>query len=115
MDNLSKIFEHASEEINDKQLKNYLSGKGSEDENRLIEKQIADSEFINDAVEGLQSLNLANHTLDAFVSNLNKQLNRHLKKKKHLKEKRRINLFWIILAVIIILLTCFAIFFLIKM
>ncbi|MGI8952151.1 MAG: hypothetical protein ACR2FN_11270 [Chitinophagaceae bacterium] len=94
------------DEINQEQLMNYLKGKLSAQELHEVEKQMADSDFVNDAVEGLQTFS-SNKKLDEYAKQLNKNLHDYINQKRQVKEKRKIkNLQWIILAVIIILLLC---------
>lgn len=105
MDELLNILNN-DDEMNDEQLKKYVEGKSTPEEQWEIEKQIADSDFVNDAVEGLQSLS-KKRALDEYVTDLNKQLHAQLQAQKNKKEKRRIkDLPWIILTVIVILLLC---------
>ncbi|MEP6512988.1 MAG: hypothetical protein ABJA79_03925 [Parafilimonas sp.] len=104
MEELTNIW-NTDDELNEQQLLNYIKGNASVDESHLVEKQMADSGFVNDAVEGLQSLKEKN--LDDYVQQINKKLHRHLTKKKNQKSKRKIkDLQWVIIAVIIILLIC---------
>ncbi len=104
MDDVTNIL--SDDELNDDQLMNYLKGKLSDEELHAIEKQMAGSEFVNDAVEGLQSFS-ADKKLNEYVQQLNKNLHEHINQKKQRKEKRKQKDFqWIIFAVIIILLLC---------
>ncbi len=94
------------DEMNEEQLMNYLKGNLSNEELHNVEKQMANSEFVSDAIEGLQTFS-SNSKLDKYVHQLNQSLHQHLINKKQQKEKRKIKDFsWIILSVIIILLLC---------
>ena|SRR5690348_1701736 len=105
MEDITNILRD-DDEINEEELKKYLSGNISDKERHAIEKKMADSEFINDAVEGLQTFS-SNQKLNEYVNHLNKDLHQYLISKKELKEKRKIqDLSWIIVAVIITLLLC---------
>src|SRR5437667_8524282 len=105
MADLTNILQ-SDDELNEEQLKKYLSGEANAEEMHAIEKSMADDEFINDAVEGLQDFS-SRAKLDDYVSQLNKKLHQQLENPKERKEKRRIkDLSWVILAVIIILLLC---------
>lgn len=105
MDDLTNILRE-DDEFNEEQIKKYLSGNISEEERFAIEKQMADSEFVNDAVEGLQSVR-DKQKLNEYVNHLNKDLHKYLQSKKLSKEKRKTkDLSWIIVAVIVILLLC---------
>ena len=103
------------DELNEEQLKQYLSGDISGDALHSVEKQMADSDFVSDAVEGLQAFS-SSKNLDDYVKHLNKNLHQQLESKKQRKEKRKIrNESWIIIAVITILLLCVVAFIIIKM
>jgi hypothetical protein len=105
MEDLTNIWT-IDDELNEEQLLNYLQGNTSADEAHLVEKQMADDAFVNDAIEGLQAIK-SPKKLDEYVSQLNKKLQQQLDAKKQKKEKREIkHMGWIILAVIIILVLC---------
>ena len=92
--------------LNEDLLINYLKGNLSGTELQSVEQQIAESEFVNDAVEGLKNL-ASDKKLNEYVKQLNNHLHQHLENKKQQKEKRKIKeLSWIILAVCIILILC---------
>lgn len=114
MEDLGNILLN-DDELNEDQLKKYLSGDISREELHEIEKQMAGSSFMNDAVEGLQAFS-SSKNMDAYVNQLNKNLHRQLDAKKHRKEKRKIgNESWVIIAVITILLLCVLAFIVVKM
>jgi uncharacterized membrane protein YvbJ len=114
MEDIGNILEH-DDELNEDQLNKYLAGNADADELHGIEKKMASSEFVNDAVEGLQSFS-SKTKVDDYVVQLNKSLQKHLENKKHRKEKRKIkDLLWVIVAVIMILLLCLIAFVIIKM
>ena len=103
------------DDLNEEQLKKYISGKSSPEEQHAVERQMQDSAFLNDAVEGLQHFS-KEQQLDEYVTNLNKNLQQHMNNRKQIKEKRKIRDFsWIIIAVITILLLCVLAFVVIKM
>ena len=86
MDDWKDIL-HDNEELNEQELMKYLEGNYSEEERFAVEKQMAGSAFINDAVEGLQQFNQP-----AKLQTLKDQLNRQLRKetsKKHGKKRKR--------------------------
>ncbi len=114
MEDLSNILQH-DDELNEEELRKYLSGNLDADELHTVEKQMAGSSFVDDAVEGLQSFS-SQKKLDEYVSQLNKNLNQQLDIKKQRKEKRKItDMPWIIVAVITILLLCVLAFVIIRM
>lgn len=105
MADLNNILEE-QEPLNEEQLMKYLQGKLSNQELHEVEKQMADSDFMNDAVEGLQSFR-SNRNIDQYVQQLNHQLKKQTNIKKKRREKRRLKKNdWITLAVIIVLLLC---------
>ncbi len=105
MEDLNNIWT-IDDELNEEQLLNYLQGNTSSDEAHLIEKQMADDAFVNDAIEGLQAFK-STKSLNEYVGQLNKKLQQQLEAKKQKKEKREIkHMGWIILAVVIILVLC---------
>ena len=100
---LLKILSDSNKDIDNQKLMDYLAGQLTEKENHEIEKWMADSEFANDAVEGLQEVKNKKE-LETLVEQLNNDLNRKLKQKKTRKDKRKIKEFsWIYFAIILIL------------
>ncbi len=105
MEDLSNIWT-VEDELNEDKLMDYLQGNASANDAHLIEKQMADDAFVNDAIEGLQAIK-SPKKLDEYVSQLNKKLQQQLEVKKQRREKREIkHLGWIIFAVILILVLC---------
>jgi anti-sigma factor RsiW len=114
MADLTNILQD-NDELNDEQLKKYLSGKISSEELHTMEKHIADSAFVSDGVEGLQAFQSTN-LIDEYAQQLNNNLHQQLNQKKERREKRKIKaLLWIIVAVIIIMILCVLTFVIIKM
>ena len=73
-----------------------------------------DSEFINDAVEGLQDFK-HKEDLTLFVVQLNENLNKQLENKKRRKDKRKLkDQPWVLLAVVLIILLTIVCFMVIK-
>lgn len=105
MEDLTNILS-SGDEFTEEQLLSYLQGNITGEDAHLVEKQMAESDFINDAVEGLQSFKSPKR-LDEYVGQLNKKLQQQLEVKKQKKQKRAIkHMEWIILAVILILVLC---------
>jgi hypothetical protein len=88
------------------QLLNYLQGKLDSDAEHELEQQITDSEFVNDAVEGLQSFK-PGADINSYVNELNRQLQVQLQKNKSRKAKRRLKenpwIYFTLIAIIIII------------
>ena len=105
MDDLLNILNN-DDDLNEDQLKKYVEGHATPEQTRIVEKQMADSNFLSDAVEGLQAFS-QKKSLDKYVNDLNKNLHSQLEVKKQQKEKRKIkDMPWIIMAVVLILLLC---------
>ena len=93
---MSNINEH-------NKLLQYLEGKLSVDEAHAFEQEMAESDLLNDAVEGLQQVKDASQ-INHYVVDLNK----HLKEYTASKKKRRVNYklqfnFWAIISIALIL------------
>lgn len=100
--------------INEEQLLKYLNGSLNNDELHEFEKNMAESNLLNDAVEGLQNIK-NNETIETHVLSLNSHLHQLTlanKKRKHNNKKPQI--FWIIIAIVFIVLICFISFLLIT-
>lgn len=105
MEDLTNILS-SEDEFTEEQLLSYLKGEATGDDAHLVERQMAESDFMNDAIEGLQAIK-SPRKLDEYVSQLNNKLQQQLEVKKQRKDKREIkHLSWIILAVILILVLC---------
>jgi len=106
MSDLLNILSNSNKDIDNQKLMDYLSGKLSAAEKHELEKQMAENEMVNDAVEGLQQFK-DQKKLEVYVEQLHNQLNSYIQKKK---ERRKPKWFrgqydqWIFLAVIIVLL-----------
>jgi hypothetical protein len=113
-DKLFNILSNSNKDIDNQKLMDYLSGKLSAEEKHDIEKQMADSEFVNDAVEGLEAIKNKKN-LEAFVDQLNTGLQKQLEKKKKRKQKRTLkDQPWLYLAIVLLLLLIVISFIVIK-
>ena len=103
---LLNILSNSNKDIDNQQLMDYLSGQLSAEQQHAVERSMADSEFMNDAVEGLQ--NIPNKKdLQTYVDELNAALQKSTQKKKQRRQKRRLkDEPWAYVAVILILLLC---------
>lgn len=100
---LINILSNSNKDIDDQKLMQYLSDKLSAEERDKVEKLIAESGLLRDAVQGLQQFKDQNN-LSAFADQLNTDLHRQLKNKKQRRQKRRFkNEQWIYITIIIIL------------
>lgn len=103
---LLNILSNSNKDIDNQKLMDYLSGELPEQERHEVEKWMADNDFANEAVEGLQDFS-GKKNLQAYVDNLNKDLNKYIQQKKALREKRRIkDNPWVYVAIVLILILC---------
>ena len=113
-DKLLNILSNSNKDIDNQKLMDYLSAKLSAEEKHEIEKQMADSDFVNDAVEGLEDVK-NKKDLSFFVEQINADLHKQLEKKKTRKQKRRLkDQPWIYLAIVLLLLLIIICFIVIK-
>src|SRR2546423_15427161 len=87
MSDLLNILGNSNKDIDNQKLMDYLSGKLSAAEKHEVEKQMVENELVNDAVEGLQQFK-DQKKLDAYVDQLQKQLNTYIANKKERRKKR---------------------------
>ncbi len=100
---LLKILSDSNKDIDNQKLMDYLSGMLSEKELHEVEKTMADSEFVNDAVEGLQQVQNKKN-LESLVEQLNNDLNKKIKQKNTRKGKRKLkDPAWIYFTIILML------------
>jgi hypothetical protein len=101
---LYNILSNNDTDIDSGKLMDYLHGKLTGEEKHKVEKAIAESEFLNDAIEGLEKVK-GSGKLQGYVEQLNKGLQNQLERKKLRREKRKLKENpWIYLAIIVILL-----------
>src|SRR6187200_3225494 len=92
----------------------YLSGSLSGKDIHEVEKWMSESEFINDAVEGLQEVKNKKN-IETLVQQLNTDLHKELEQKKIRKQKRKLKEYhWIYFAIILILLLLIVTWFVIQ-
>ena len=88
-DELKDILSNLNKDIEQEKLLDYLNKKLSAGEAHELEKQMADDEFMNDAVEGLEEIK-NKKDLSLYVEQLNQELKKQLDKKKKRREKRKL-------------------------
>lgn len=86
---LKTILSEGNKDIDNQQLMDYLSNQLSKEESHGIEKNMAEDEFINDAVEGLQKIE-NKKDMELYVEQLNKDLHKQLIRNRNKKYKRRL-------------------------
>lgn len=101
---LKNILSKFSSEVDQQTLLKYLEGKLSEQQKHEVEKQMLDSEFEQDALEGLEQVR-QKEKLASLVEQMNRDLKKKVEKKKRLRDKWRYkDQPWIYIAVLIVLL-----------
>jgi ABC-type transport system involved in cytochrome bd biosynthesis fused ATPase/permease subunit len=105
MADLKDILEN-DDELNQEDLMKYLQGNASEEERFAIEKQMADSSFMDDAVEGLQHFKTPEDARK-YAEQLNHQLQKYTSLRQARKKKRKLrDQNWLVVAILAILLLC---------
>jgi anti-sigma factor RsiW len=103
-DDLKDILSNLNKDIEQDKLLDYLNKKLSASEAHELEKQMADDEFMNDAVEGLENFK-NKKDLSSLVEQLNNDLKKQTAKKKLRKEKRKLKEQpWLYITLVILLL-----------
>ena len=112
MDELKNILSNSNKDIDNQKIMDYLSGKLSGEEKHDIEKEMSDSDFVNDAVEGLETVK-NKKDLTFFVDQMNADLQKQLNKKKTRKQKRKLKdqpwLYFAIVLILFIIIICFVV------
>ena len=86
---LKDILSNSNKDIDNQQLMDYLSNQLSKKDSHAIEENMAEDEFMNDAIEGLQNIE-NKKTMQTYVEQLNSDLKKQITKSKNRKEKRRL-------------------------
>ena len=113
-DDLKDILSHLNKDIEQDRLLDYLNKQLPPGEVHKLEKQMADDEFMNDAVEGLEKFN-NKKDIPAYAEQLNRDLRKQLEKKKNRKNKRKLREQpWVYFAIILLLLLVIVCFLLVR-
>jgi ferric-dicitrate binding protein FerR (iron transport regulator) len=105
MSALKDILNH-DEELSSEELVRYLEGKLSEEERHAIERKMADSDFLSEAVEGLEQFDHPQHAA-AYAEQLNRQLQQLTQKKNRRRLRRKLaDNNWLTIAILGILSLC---------
>ncbi|HVU94655.1 MAG TPA: hypothetical protein VHE34_05495 [Puia sp.] len=103
---LLNILANSNKDIDNQQLMDYLSGKLSGEALHELERSMADNEFLNDAVEGLQQVR-NRKDMQSYVDQLNAAMQKTLGKKKQRRLKRRLKEDpWGLIAVVLVIALC---------
>ena len=95
-------------------LLRYLEGNASDEERFAIEKQMADSDFINDAVEGLQGFQ-DKQKLQQYAAQLKLQLRKQTKDRKRKRRKTLNSQQWAMISIVTIILLCVLAYWIIRL
>jgi hypothetical protein len=107
MADLNDILQ-TGDELDREDLLKYLQGNASDEERFAVERQMAESDFVGDAVEGLQQFG-NQQEMRKYVDDLNRQLQKYTSARSARKNKRRLkDNNWLIIAILGILLICVA-------
>lgn len=88
--------------LNEQQLLQYLRGELSAEEKALLEKQMNESEFEAEALEGLEQF-MDHSLLPEYVDQINNRVSQRLKQQGRRKRRQMPTLKWIYLSLFIIL------------
>jgi hypothetical protein len=111
---VTNIPNEGADPVDDKKLMEYLNEQLSKQESHDLEALMADDPFVNDAVEGLAEFS-NKKSLDVYVEQLNRDLQKQLDKKKKRRVKRKLpDQQWTYVAVVVLLLICIIAYFVIK-
>ena len=103
-EDLKDILSNLNPDIDQETLLRYLQGKLSASEQHEVEKQMLDSEFEADAMEGLHELK-DKRKVSLLIDQLNSDLRKKTEKKKRFRKKLELKLDpAVIIAIVIILL-----------
>jgi 50S ribosomal subunit-associated GTPase HflX len=92
----------------------YISGKLAGKDKHEVEQWMIDNNFESEALDGLQSLK-DKKDLQAYVDQLNKELNTYIKQKKQRRDRRKIKeIPWAYLAIILVLMLIVIAYFVIQ-
>jgi len=108
------ILSNNNDRINNQMLIDYLNDNLSAEEKHEVEKWMSDNDMVNDAMEGLQHVK-NKKSLQAYIDQVNKNLQNQLEQKKQQQQKRNLKVFpWIYLAIVLILLLTIIAFIIIR-
>ena len=107
--NLKDILAHSNKDLDNQQLMDYLTKQLTEADSHALEMKMAEDEFTNDAVEGLQEIK-KKKDLPLYIEQINKDFQKTLQKTKQRKDKRSIKhqryTYFAVLLIILLLIIC---------
>lgn len=87
-DEIKNILNNSNKDIDNQKLMDYLSQQLSKQDTHDLEKMMAEDDFINDAVEGLEQFDNVKK-LPLSVEQLNRELKNKLLKRRAEKKKEK--------------------------
>ena len=100
---LLNILTNSNKDIDNQQLMDYLAGKLSEAERNELEIRMAENDFMNDAMEGLEEIK-DKKDIRLFVDQMNRDLQKKLQVKKAKKKRRKMfEQRWVFAGIVLIL------------
>lgn len=100
---LLNILSNSNKDIDNQKLMDYLSGKLPPDQRNEVEQWMAESDFSDDALEGLQQIKQTKD-IQNYVEDLHNNLARQLQLKKKRQDKRKFkDKPWLYLAIALIM------------
>jgi hypothetical protein len=103
-ENYKDILSNLSTEVDQETLLLYLQGKLSEEKKHEVENKLSQSEFDDDALEGLQEIK-DKQQIQYMVEMLNRDLKKKTAKKKKMREKMKVkDQPWLYISILILIL-----------
>ena len=96
------ILTNSNKDIDNQKLMDYVSNNSSADEQHALEKEMNDSKFINEAVEGLQQIK-DKEQIHKLVTGINITLTKQLDKKTIRKNRPQINIQTLMMITIVVI------------
>lgn len=110
MNDLLNILSNSNKDIDNQKLMDYLSGKISAEDKHEVEKWMAENDFVNDAIEGLDHMK-QKRDLNLYVEQLNRELNTYIKQKKDRRQSKKIasnsTVYYAIIIILMLILLAF--------
>lgn len=111
-DNLKDILSNLSKDIDQETLLKYLNNQLPEDKKHEVEKQMLESDFTDDAMEGLHQIK-DKQQIEYMVEMLNRDLKKKTEKKKRLRKKLELKqqpgLYIAVFLLILLIIICYII------
>ena len=111
-DNLKDILSNLSKDIDQETLLKYLNNQLPEDKKHEVEKQMLESDFTDDAMEGLHQIK-DKQQIEYMVEMLNRDLKKKVEKKKMFRKKLELKqepgLYIAIFILILLIIICYMI------